>query len=362
MQITSVSSDVDAARAWRAVLERDRAFDDRVVYAVRTTGVFCRPSCGSRRPRRENVEFFEGTAAARDAGYRPCLRCRPESAGRTTPASTAREYLDAHATERVTLETLARVVGVSAAHLQREFTRAFGMSPKRYHDSLRQDEFRRALTSGATVSRATYEAGFGSSSRVYERSDAMLGMTPAAYKRGGAGVDISYAVVTTTYGETLVAVTERGVCAVLLGASTAALERDLRARFPRAAFREADAGARRVVRDVVASIEGSIDAASIPLDVAGSDFQRRVWDALRKIPRGATRSYSDIARAIGRPTATRAVARACASNSVAVLIPCHRVVREDGGLGGYRWGLDRKRRLLGDERVDTGPQGRLGED
>ena len=336
------------ADAWRAVERRDKEFDGRFVYAVRSTGIFCKPSCPSRRALRANVRFFSTTADAERAGFRACRRCRPTDESAIHPSvERARAYLDAHADRLVSLEELSGAVGMSASHLQRSFKRAIGVSPKEYQSESRRERFKSRLRAGDTVSRATYEAGFGSSSRVYERAPASLGMTPAAYRRGGAGVRISYTIADAAVGRVLVATTTRGVCAVELGANDGDVERALRADFPNATIERDDAAHETWVRAVLARVRDPRHGAHrIPLDLSGTDFQRRVWDALRDIPAGETRSYAEVARAIGEPKASRAVARACASNRVAVVVPCHRVVRADGQLSGYKWGVERKRKLL----------------
>jgi AraC family transcriptional regulator of adaptative response/methylated-DNA-[protein]-cysteine methyltransferase len=342
------------ATAWRAVLDRDARYDGRFVYAVESTGIFCRPSCPSRRPLAENVRFFLSDAEAQVAGFRPCKRCEPMAAGtaQTRLIDTARAWLEENAARPVTLAALARACGASVSHLQRTFTRVVGMSPKRYHDGLRARALRTELRRGALVSRATYEAGYGSSSRVYERAPALLGMTPAAYKRGGAGTEIRFAVARSRLGAVLVAFTERGLCHVALGESAEELERALRFDFHAASISRAKSASNDWVRAIVTAIDDG-HHADVPLDVAGTEFQRRVWRELRRIPAGATRSYADVAAAIGRPSATRAVARACAANPAAIAIPCHRVIRGDGGLGGYRWGLKRKEELLRTEGKPT---------
>jgi AraC family transcriptional regulator of adaptative response/methylated-DNA-[protein]-cysteine methyltransferase len=344
--------------AWTAVESRDASFDGRFVYAVRSTHIYCRPSCPSRRPRRENVSFFPAPGDAERAGYRACRRCDPRGDKRTHDGSPAVEravrYLDANDDRAVSLAELAAHAHLSASHLQRSFKRLVGMSPKEYQDARRVSRFKSRLRSGDTVSRATYEAGFGSSSRVYERSDDLLGMTPAAYRRGGAGVTIRYSIAESSVGRVLVAVTDRGVCAVELGASDAEVERALRADFPNASIERRDDGNSDWVRGVLDRVRHpretfDADAPDVPLDLSGTAFQQRVWKALREIPAGERRSYRDVAEAIGQPTAVRAVARACATNRLAVIVPCHRVVREDGALAGYKWGVDRKRRLLEEE-------------
>jgi AraC family transcriptional regulator, regulatory protein of adaptative response / methylated-DNA-[protein]-cysteine methyltransferase len=348
-------SRVSDADAWRAVEQRDARYDGQFVYAVSSTKVYCRPSCPSRRPARANVSFFADCDGAEQAGFRACLRCRPRSgssdSANARAVRAARSYLNQHADRAVPLAELAGHAGLSASHLQRSFKRVLGMSPKEYQDAQRVALFKSRLRAGDTVSRATYEAGFGSSSRVYERSDSMLGMTPASFRRGGAGVHISYTIADAPIGRVLVATTDRGVCAVELGSTDAEVERVLRADFPNATLERDDAPRGTWVRAVLDRVRHPERATSnrIPLDVDGSAFQWKVWKALQEIPAGERRSYQEVAEAIGQPEASRAVARACATNRVAVVIPCHRVVRGDGGLAGYKWGVDRKRRLLDEE-------------
>lgn len=353
MAVDTKSTHFSAIEAWRAVEQRDRRSDGAFVYAVRSTGVYCRPSCPSRRPSRANVRFFLSCGDADRAGYRPCLRCRPTEPGAVTAAGSAvqraRRYLDQHADRSVTLAELARHAGVSAWHLQRSFKSLLGVSPKAYQDATRVKRFKSRLKAGDTVSRATYEAGFGSSSRVYERSDALLGMTPAAYRRGGAGVRIEYTIASVPVGRVLVATTDRGVCAVELGGTDDEVLSALRADFPRAAIEPSEDEHRDWIEAVIGQVRDPRGHADVPLDMAGSAFQLRVWKALREIPAGERRSYRQVAAAIGRPQATRAVARACATNHLAVVVPCHRVVRGDGELAGYKWGIERKRRLLEEE-------------
>jgi AraC family transcriptional regulator, regulatory protein of adaptative response / methylated-DNA-[protein]-cysteine methyltransferase len=343
------------AEAWRAVEQRDVRYDGRFVYAVLSTRIYCRPSCPSRRPRRDRVAFFGDTSGAEAAGFRACLRCKPGSP-RTAPGvdavARAREYLERHPSRPIPLAELAAHSGLSTYHLQRSFKRLLGVSPKEYHAALRATSFKARLRAGDTVSRATYEAGYGSSSRVYEHADRTLGMTPAAYRRGGAGMHIQYTLGDSPAGRVLVGTTTRGVCAVSLGESDVELVHGLRADFPKATFEAATGKPHAWVTAVLRRVQRprAMAAGAIPLDVNGTAFQWQVWKALQAIPSGTRRSYSDVAAAIKRPTAARAVARACASNRVAVVIPCHRVVRESGELGGYRWGIDRKQQLLDGER------------
>jgi AraC family transcriptional regulator of adaptative response/methylated-DNA-[protein]-cysteine methyltransferase len=348
---------IDESLAWQAVLERDRAWDGRLFYAVTSTGVVCRPSCSSRRPRRDRVRFFTALDDAIAAGFRPCKRCHPERLTRTPSATLvarAKAFLDSHQEAPVSLAALASAVGVSPWHLQRSFSRVTGMSPREYRESLRRGRLRQDLRKEPSVSRATYAAGFGSSSRLYERATELLGMTPGAYRKGGAGMEIRFTVVDSPLGRLLVAVTERGVCAVTLGASDRALERALRQQFPAATVERVDDGdewLQGLVREIATRVEhpGANGPETPPLDVVGTAFQWRFWQALLAIPAGETRTYQELARAVGKPRAIRAVASACAANKVAVVVPCHRVIRTDGSLGGYRWGLPRKERLLREE-------------
>ena len=344
---------LDGDEAWRAVERRDQRFDGRFVYAVRSTRIYCRPSCPSRRPARDRVAFYSAPAAAEEAGYRACRRCHPREA-QLAPAAVAveraRRRIEQHPDQLITLASLAAEVGMSPFHLQRTFKRLLGVSPREYQDGLRVTRFKSRLRAGDTVSRATYEAGFGSSSRVYERTNETLGMTPAAYRRGGAGLQIAYTIVDSPFGKLLVGTTDRGVCSVALGDGNEALVRTLRADFPRAHIERSDDAHRDWVEEIVGNIGGGNLGLDVPLDMQGTVFQRQVWALLRKIPPGRTRSYSQIASELGNPRATRAVAQACASNRIAVVIPCHRVVRSDGAPGGYKWGVDRKQTLLEHER------------
>ena len=335
----------DPQTAWAAVLNRDALSDGTFVYAVSSTGVYCRPSCASRRPRRERVSFFPGPAEAEAAGYRACLRCGKEN-GVTERVERARRYLDAHADESVTLQQLGRVAGLSPFHLQRTFQRIFGLTPKAYASARRTERFKRSLKRGEDVTSAIYDAGFGSSSRAYESADQRLGMTPSAYRRGGLGMRIRYAIVASPLGRLLVAATDRGVCSVALGDDDDALRHELQGEYPRAQVEAAADGLHDAVAAVVKHLEGRSPELQLPIDVTATAFQWRVWKALQRIPYGSTRSYAAIAAEIGSPKAVRAVARACASNRVALVIPCHRAVRKTGALGGYRWGVARKAELL----------------
>ena len=340
---------------WNAVLSRDRHLYGAFVYAVRSTGIYCRAGCPSRRPRRPQVEFFPVPAAAEQAGYRACRRCNPREAVRKDPQVALVERacrLLEKSGNRLTLAGLGRSLRVSPPHLQRVFTRIAGVSPRVYAEALRSRRLRSALKSGERVSRALYDAGYGSPSRIYEDRAANMGMTPATYREGGAGMGISWATENTPLGRLLVAATSRGLCFVSLGESDAELEERLAREFPRALRARDDAGLRRQVQAVVARIAGRAPNDELPLDIQATAFQRLVWEELRRVPAGTTVSYSELARRIGRPEAVRAVARAVASNRLAVVVPCHRVVQKNGDLGGYRWGAERKQRLLEAEAQD----------
>ncbi len=346
--MTGVPAMTDADR-WTAVLARDATLDGAFVYAVVTTGVYCRPSCPSRRPRRENVCFFEAPEGAAVAGFRPCRRCRPHRAPALDPAvvyvRAACQFIE-EAEGVPSLDDLAGHIGVSPFHLQRTFKRVTGLSPRDYAHAVRAGRFRAFLRAGDDVAGAAYEAGFGSASRVYESAPGQLGMTPATYKRGGAGARMRYAVVSSALGLLMVAATERGVAFVALGDGEAGLVAALRAEFPKADIERDGGTLGEWTASVLRLVDGHEPDAELPLDVRATAFQWRVWRELMAIPAGETRSYSQIAAALGNPKAQRAVARACATNRVALVVPCHRAVREDGGLGGYRWGLGRKERLL----------------
>ncbi|MEP7067216.1 MAG: bifunctional DNA-binding transcriptional regulator/O6-methylguanine-DNA methyltransferase Ada [Gemmatimonadota bacterium] len=355
MSRATTYTDNDVER-WSAVVARDRARDGAFVYAVRTTGVYCRPSCPSRRALRENVSFFQDVDAAETAGFRACKRCEPRATESTTSRviARARAYLETHVDETPALGALAKAVGMSASHLQRTFTREVGMSPRQYAAALRADRLKAKLRAGATVSRATFDAGYGASSRAYDAAAEQLGMTPGAYRRGGKGVHIRYMTAASALGRVLVAASERGVCAVTLGDDDATLEGALRAEYPHATVARVrgargDDDLRAWVAAVTAYLGGTEREIAVPLDIAGTPFQHRVWRALQEIPYGETRSYSQVAESIAAPTSARAVASACARNRVSLVIPCHRVVRGTGALGGYRWGLARKERLLARE-------------
>jgi AraC family transcriptional regulator, regulatory protein of adaptative response / methylated-DNA-[protein]-cysteine methyltransferase len=339
---------------WAAVVRRDRRADGAFYYSVRTTGVYCRPSCGSRRARRENVRFHATRQEAEAAGFRPCKRCRPDGRGLAGDhaAAVARACrLIETAEEMPSLDVLAETAGMSRFHFHRVFKTATGVTPKAYAAAHRARRVRDELARSKTVTDAIYDAGFNSSGRFYATSGKVLGMRPADFRTGGAGASIRFAVGECSLGSILVAATERGVCAILLGDDPDRLVHDLQDRFPKAQLLGGDKKFEHVVARVVGFVERPALGLDLPLDVQGTAFQLRVWQALRQIPAGATASYQDIAKRVGVPKAVRAVAQACASNRIAVAIPCHRVVRNDGSLAGYRWGVERKRALLAREKA-----------
>jgi len=340
---------------WEAVRLRDDVLDGTFVYAVRTTGVFCRPSCPSRQSKRENTIFFASSTDAEDAGYRECLRCRPTRLSvedpRVRAIHRACEAIDT-ADQPPTLNELAATVGLSPSHLHREFKRLTGVTPREYAAGKRVARLQDGLTAGLPVTDAIYAAGYGSGSRVYENAKRTLGMTPGQYRAGGKNLIITFTVVPSMLGPLLVAATEQGVCCIEFGADEDTLRASLTQRFPAAKLETNDDRLREWVAQLTRFIDTPGHALKLPLDVQGTVFQRRVWKALQSIPAGRTASYSEVAAAIGQPLAHRAVASACAANKLAVAIPCHRVVRTDGKLGGYRWGLERKQRLLANERAE----------
>jgi AraC family transcriptional regulator, regulatory protein of adaptative response / methylated-DNA-[protein]-cysteine methyltransferase len=334
---------------WQAVQRRDAALDGKFLFAVRTTGVYCRPSCASRPAKRENVSFFPTVAEAEKAGYRACKRCRPDKQGAPDPqvqaVRRACERIE-RAEEAPKLSDLAKGAGLSPYHFHRIFKSITGVTPKAYAAQTRARRAADGLRTAETVTEAIYDAGFNSSSRFYENTAARLGMTPGAVRRGGAGAVIRFAVGEASLGAVLVAATDKGVCAILLGDDPDALVRDLQDRFPRAEFEGGDPKFERMVAEVVGLVEAPGQRLDLPLDIRGTAFQQKVWAALQAIPAGKTATYTEIARAIGQPKAVRAVAQACGANPLAIAIPCHRVVRSDGDLSGYRWGVERKRKLI----------------
>ena len=338
---------------WQIVLARDGRYDGAFVYAVKSTGIYCRPSCPSRRPRPEQVEFYDIPETAERAGFRACRRCKPKDVRGPDPrvdlVRRACRVIDENADAAETLPVLARRLGVPGPTLAKSFHALLGLSPRQYRDAKRLAVFKSALKRRTRVSPALYEAGFSSPSRIYERTHRDLGMTPATYQRGGAGLTIRYAVVSSPLGRLLVAATDRGVCQVKLGDSAGPLERELKAEYPNAALKQDNRSLVRWTAAILRHLEGREPHLDLPTDVRATAFQQKVWALLKKIPYGQTRSYSEIARLTGNPKATRAVARACATNPVALVIPCHRVVSKDGTDGGYRWGVDRKQKLLAAE-------------
>ena len=337
---------------WAAVVRRDHAAAGQFVYCVTTTGIYCRPGCAARHPRRENVRFHTSCQDAENAGFRPCRRCRPNEpplAERHARAVTAACRLVETAEELPDLDALAQAAGMSRFHFHRIFKAVTGFTPRAYTAAHRADRTREALRTSRTITDAIYDAGFNSSGRFYAASPEMLGMAPTKFRGGGAGETIRFAVGECSLGSILVAATARGICAILLGDDPEALAHELEDRFPRAELVGGDGEFESVVARIVGLVEAPALGLELPLDIRGTTFQRRIWQALREVPAGTTASYSEIADRVGSPTAARAVARACAANPLAVAVPCHRVVRNDGKLGGYRWGVERKRALLARE-------------
>lgn len=343
---------------WAAVLARDASQDGAFVFGVSSTGVYCRPSCPAKRPRRENVQFFRVPEEAEKAGYRACLRCRPKAGGdgQVEMVRSVCRYIEQHLDDPVTLARLAAVFHRSPFHLQRTFKSVIGVTPRAYADSCRLASLKRNLQAGHNVTRAMYDAGYGSSSRLYERTASQLGMTPDKYRRGAIAASIRYTCTNTPLGRMLVAATDKGICAIQFANSDGELQEGLKREFPFAARKRDDDGLQPWTSTLLKQMMGQKLNSSLPLDIQATAFQRRVWSYLQSIPFGATRSYGAVAKAIGQPSATRAVARACATNPVAVAIPCHRVVRENGDMGGYRWGMQRKQKLL---ELEHGNEGSL---
>lgn len=340
---------VQADPRWAAVLARDGTADGRFFYAVNTTGVYCRPSCGARHPRPENVAFFATTAEAEAAGFRPCRRCRPDQPPLAERHAALVTTLCRHMEQAETppsLEALAHEAGLSPWHVHRIFKAATGLTPRQYAAALRTRRVQARLTKGESITEALHAAGFGSAAGFYAHSAALLGMSPRRYRAGGADADIRYAIGHSSLGAVLVAASPAGICAISLDDSPEALVEGLHARFPQARLGGGDPAFEAQLARVIELVEDPASAAALPLDIRGTAFQQRVWQALQAIPPGSTLSYTELARRIGAPTAVRAVASACAANPLAIAIPCHRVVRNDGALAGYRWGLQRKRALL----------------
>ncbi|MGE3468049.1 MAG: bifunctional DNA-binding transcriptional regulator/O6-methylguanine-DNA methyltransferase Ada [Pyrinomonadaceae bacterium] len=333
---------------WRAVETRDARFDGAFVFGVKTTGIFCRPSCSARKPKRENVEFYDAAERAERSGFRACLRCKPTQVDRSDPRidSVLRACDMLAAADTLSLGELSADLGLSPAHFQRTFKEIVGVSPKKYAEAKRMEKFKDELRGGSDVVTAMYEAGYGSSSRLYEKAATRLGMTPAVYKKGGVGMKINYIVRDCELGKLLVARTKRGVCSVTFGDDGLSLREGLDKEFPNAEITRDDANLKNAVDAILKYLAGKNERLVLPLDLQATAFQLQVWDFLQKIPYGETRSYTEVAEAIGDKKKVRAVAQACAKNRIALVIPCHRVVASDGKLSGYRWGVDRKRELL----------------
>jgi AraC family transcriptional regulator of adaptative response/methylated-DNA-[protein]-cysteine methyltransferase len=350
---------------WEAVVARDKRFDSAFVYGVRSTGIYCRPSCSARRPRRDQVVFFQMPEAAEQAGFRPCRRCRPNEAVIQDPKVELVQglcrYIEKYDSpdQPLTLANMSGHVHVSPHHLQRIFKHMMGMSPRQYAEACRLHRLKRLIKKGETVTRALYEAGYSSSSRLYERVSTRMGMTPGAYLQGGKGMRIRFTIVNCPLGRLLVAATEKGACAVSIGKTDKTLEAALSSEYPAAEIHWDKDGLSEYVTALLKYFSGKQPNLDLPLDVQVTAFQWRVYEVLRAIPYGHTRTYGEIAEAIGYPKAVRAVARACAANPTAIVIPCHRVIRKDGGTGGYRWGMERKKTLLAKERgrvMDISPE------
>ena len=341
-----------AARYWRATITRDARADGTFVLAVRSTHIYCRPSCPARRPLRRNVLFFHTGAEAEKQGFRPCRRCRPnELAGPVVLVERAtRELSKTGEEESVRFTALAARLGTTPGTLRRAFLHVTGLRPRDLAAALRLARFKKMLRAGKGIADALYETGYGSTSRVYESSNAQLGMTPATYRKGGKDMKIGYAIARSSLGKILVGATDRGISAVYLGDAEAKLVDELRDEYPQAEISAADGSFERWVKEIVQRVEGNPPRLELPLDLQATAFQRRVWQELQKIPRGITRTYTQVARSLGNPKAVRAVARACATNPVSIVVPCHRVIRGDGSMAGYRWGVSRKEQLLAQER------------
>ena len=358
VNISRERADISPPLCWQAVKQRNSTADGKFVYAVRSTKIYCRPSCASKRPVANRVVFFAGPREAELAGFRACRRCRPEiKSPQNECALLVRKIcekidqtLGAESDAPLTLTELGRFFGISPHKIERVFRKILRVTPRQFTDARRMLRLKSKLRKGEKLTMAMYDAGYGSSSRLYERAPSQMGMTPAAYRRGGEGMEIQYTTVPSPLGRLLVAATQRGVSAVYLGDSDAPLEKALAREYPRAEIRRDAAGIGPWVREIVQHLRGQEPHKALPLDVQATAFQRRVWEELRRIPWGSTRTYSEVARAIGNAKAVRAVARACATNPVSVIVPCHRVVRGAGNLAGYRWGLARKNALIAKEQ------------
>jgi AraC family transcriptional regulator of adaptative response/methylated-DNA-[protein]-cysteine methyltransferase len=342
---------------WKAVEQRDKRSDGTFVYGVLTTGVYCRPSCGSRRPLRENVRFFTSGEDAQRAGLRACRKCKPDLSREQGIVESASKYVREHLDDKLDLATMAKAAGVSPFALHRKFKAELGISPRQFVESCRLDILKQGLKKGANVTTAMMDAGYSSTSRLYEQAQPKLGMAPTQYASGADGMTISYGTVKTLLGEVVVASTKNGICSVQFLDGNKA-EAALQKEFPKAMLVPEPEPSKQVAEVVKTLASGNATRLTLPLDLRGTLFQQQVWAELRKIPVGATRSYAEVANALGRPTATRAVARACATNRVAMIVPCHRVVRGDGNLSGYRWGVERKKALLDAEKAGRSTKSR----
>ena len=355
MQTTNLDARL-AEQYWKATVARDPRSDGVFYLGVRSTHIYCRPSCPARRPLRRNVEFFRTRQEAEQRGFRPCLRCKPnELSGAAVLVQKAAAILAASDEESPRLGGIAKQLHTSSSRLRRAFGQVTGLSPRDLAEALRLKRFKKLLRQGRKITDALYETGYGSSSRVYERSNAQLGMTPATYQKGGKGMKLGFTIADSKLlGKVLVAATDRGVSAVYLGDSEAKLLAELREEYPKAQIAADRNGLGRWVKEIVSRTEGNPPRQELPLDLLATAFQRRVWQELQRIPLGKTRTYAQVARALGKPSASRAVARACATNPVSVVVPCHRVIRGDGNLAGYRWGIERKQELLRKEKAEAG--------
>jgi AraC family transcriptional regulator of adaptative response/methylated-DNA-[protein]-cysteine methyltransferase len=344
---TPITPELNETQCWQAVLDRDERLDGTFVYGVSSTLIFCRPSCPSRRPQRERARFFSSLEAAVEAGFRPCKRCRPDQ---FLSVQHACRLIEENADTPLSLAELSRQVGCSPYYLQRTFKHVTGISPQEYADALRLGQLKKNLQAGESVVNALYEAGYGSSRGLYERAPLQLGMTPATYQRGGKGAQINFSITACSLGFLLVAATEKGICSVSLADSEEALKTALCNEFPAAQVQHSEAALQELTQAILNFIARREPHIDLPLDVQATAFQWRVWQVLRSINSGETRTYTQVAEAIGQPTSVRAVARACATNPLALVVPCHRVVRTDGSMAGYRWGLERKKTLLAQEK------------
>lgn len=355
-QFIPTQTPTDQERRWKAVLQRDPAHDGKFVYAVKTTAIYCRPSCPSRKPKRKNALLFPLPELAEQAGFRPCKRCQPHQIEAPDPhiqlSRDICQHIQANLDQSLTLEALSKHFHVSPHHLQRTFKSVVGISPQQYTEACRMQSMKTALGEGQEITSALYQSGYNSNSRLYTKAAAHLGMTPKRYQRGGKGEQISFSITRSSLGYLLVAATSKGICAVRLGDNPKDLKDALHSEFPNAAITPQDEALNAWVKAILQYLQGQQPHLDLPLDIQATAFQKQVWQALQKIPYGETLSYSQVANSINRPKAVRAVANACASNPVALIIPCHRVIRSNGEMGGYRWGIERKRTLLQQEKSE----------